>query len=614
MIYVKNSTACFVVLMMILVAVLSLLPQVCLSFQPKVSTTFSSSRNTNDKQRRRRTTTNSILSQLYDKNNDNYNERSGCHGNIFDQWYHDNTFLVDKIIHQAATIATASAIMMMGPTILPVFADTIASTPPQQQQSLLLQEVSPVLSESKKDNLITKQNQRGESSVVKEVWNLLDKYYIDRSFNKLDWNTVRNEALIKAEKFNFDNDNDKSMKIIYDMVGSLNDKYTRVLDVDQYAAIQKYDLIGVGVTLMPNSQKDIIVGAPPIAKSAGDNAGLKVGDFVTAVDGVQTRGRNAFDIIDQISENPDSKTITFSIVRNARDGSGDDSTTTTTTTTQTTSTSTTTTTDTTIAVGDDPNSSPSSQQTLNFDVTMNRQTMEVKDPVQYKISETRNDGTKVGYVRVSEFNTLVNSSLQKAMTELNKQGANAYVMDLRGNTGGAFQSAVEISGLFLRDRVATYVVDSYQVELPFRTPKAQDLIIKPETPMVIWLDGLSASASEVLAGSLHDNCRAVTMGDKSYGKGLIQAVYGLKNGAGLVVTVARYVTPNGNEIQGVGITPDILPLGKNMPAPVFVPILSTDTSKVDFNDVAQRLNSKMCHIPEDRVVTTVTTATKTVTN
>jgi len=200
------------------------------------------------------------------------------------------------------------------------------------------------------------------------------------------------------------------------------------------------------------------------------------------------------------------------------------------------------------------------------------------------------------------------------MSELNKQGANAYVLDLRGNTGGAFQSAVEISGLFLRDRVATYVVDSYQVELPFRTPKVQDLIIKPETPMVIWLDGLSASASEVLAGSLHDNCRAVTMGDKSYGKGLIQAVYGLKNGAGLVVTVARYVTPNGNEIQGVGITLDILPLGKNMPAPVFVPILSTDTSKVDFNDVAQRLNSKVCHIPEDRVVTTTTTASKTVTN
>lgn len=195
---------------------------------------------------------------------------------------------------------------------------------------------------------------------------------------------------------------------------------------------------------------------------------------------------------------------------------------------------------------------------------------------------------------------MVNPSLQRALSELNKQGANAYVMDLRGNTGGAFQSAIEISGLFLRDRVATYVVDSNQVELPFRTPKLQDLLINPEAPLVVWIDGLSASASEVLAGSLHDNCRAVTMGNTSFGKGLIQAVYGLKNGAGLVVTVAKYITPSGSEIQGRGITPDILPQGRNMPAPIFVPGLSTDTSKVDFKDVAQRLSPKMCTVPEDR--------------
>lgn len=209
--------------------------------------------------------------------------------------------------------------------------------------------------------------------------------------------------------------------------------------------------------------------------------------------------------------------------------------------------------------------------------------------------------TAVGYVRVSEFNSLVNSSLQRALSELKKQGANAYVMDLRGNTGGAFQSAIEISGLFLQDKVATYVVDSNQVELPFRTPKLQELSIDPEAPLVVWIDGLSASASEVLAGSLHDNCRAVTMGNKSFGKGLIQAVYGLKNGAGLVVTVAKYITPSGSEIQGLGITPDILPQGKNMPAPVFVPGLSTDTSKVDFKDIAKRLSPEMCSVPDDRV-------------
>ncbi|KAL3921399.1 MAG: hypothetical protein SGARI_006694 [Bacillariaceae sp.] len=212
--------------------------------------------------------------------------------------------------------------------------------------------------------------------------------------------------------------------------------------------------------------------------------------------------------------------------------------------------------------------------------------MKVKDPVQYKLSETRKDGTRVGYIRISEFNSLVNSKLQVALQELlQKENANALVLDLRANTGGAFQSAVEISGMFLRDRVSTYV-DLFSVD--------------SNIPLVIWLDGMSASASEVLAGSLHDNCRAVTMGDSnSFGKGLIQAVYGLKNGAGLVVTVARYVTPGGTEIQGKGIVPDI---SGSMPmAPVFVPGLGSDTSKVDFNDIAKRLDPSMCTVPEDRV-------------
>lgn len=350
------------------------------------------------------------------------------------------------------------------------------------------------------------------------------------------------------------------MKLVTEMVKSLGDKYTRMLDTQQYAAIQKFDLIGVGVTLMPNAQKDIIVGAPPIEGSPADKAGLKTGDFITAVNGRPTKARTAFDIIDQISEVPDARTVTFSVRRQGEN--------------------------------DLPGEGPV------FDVTMERQNfMQVKDPVQYKLSEQRKDGTNVGYIRISEFNSLVNSKLQDALRDLKRQGANAFVLDLRSNTGGAFQSAVEISGFFFEDRVATYVVDSNHVELPFRAPKGK-MAIALDAPLVVWLDGMSASASEVLAGSLHDNCRAVTMGDKSFGKGLIQAVYGLKNGAGLVLTVARYVTPGGSEIQGIGITPDI---AGNVPAPVVVPVLSSDTSKVDFSDISKRLQPSACKVPEEHL-------------
>ena len=355
-------------------------------------------------------------------------------------------------------------------------------------------------------------------------------------------------------------DNEKSMELSKEMVKSLGDKYSRMLDQEKYAAIQKYDLIGVGVTLMPDAQKKIIVGGPPIEGSPSAKAGLRAGDFVTAINGLSTDNRNAFDIIDQISENPTAKTITFSVRRQGE------------------------------------NDLPG--EGMSFDVTMERlNAMEIKDPIQYKISETRSDGTVVGYIRLSEFNSLVKGRLNDALTDLKNQGANAFVLDLRMNGGGAFQSAVEVSSFFLDNRVATYVVDSNAVELPFRTASDR-LLIDSTYPLVVWIDGTTASASEVLAGSLHDNCRAVTMGSQSFGKGLIQAVYGLKNGAGLVLTVARYVTPAGTDIQGVGITPDIQ---GNVPPPPLIPVLSTDTSKVNFQDISKRLEPSMCKLPDDRV-------------
>jgi carboxyl-terminal processing protease len=386
-------------------------------------------------------------------------------------------------------------------------------------------------------------------SVVDEVWTLVNKYYIDRTFNGQDWDQIHNQY----SAMDTTNDKDKSLKLVTEMVKTLGDKYSRVLDPQQYTAIQKYDLIGIGATLMPNENKDIIVGAPPVAGSASDQAGLKVGDCIDAINGIPTKGRTAFDIIDQISENPNAKTVTMTVRTQG----------------------------------------PNDAQGITKDLVMERRFQEIRDPVMYQVTERRKDGTVVGYIRIAEFNSLVKARLEDAIASLEKAGANAYVLDLRGNPGGAFQSAVEISSLFVENRVATYVVDSNNVQMPFRTATGR-VIMRPDEPMAIWVDGGSASASEVLTGSLHDNCRAVVMGEKSFGKGLIQAVYGLKTGAGLVLTVAKYVTPNGTEIQGIGISPDV-----NGGVP-FQPIIGLfpDTSKVDFREVATRLRPEMCKVPD----------------
>lgn len=394
--------------------------------------------------------------------------------------------------------------------------------------------------------------------VVDETWNLVNKYYIDSTYNHQDWNKVREKyRALARQQSRTDNVDDTttssvSIKLITEMVNSLGDKYSRVLDPAAYAAIQKYDLIGVGVTLMPNEQKEIVVGAPPIAGSGADQANLEMGDKVIAINGIPTKGRTAFDIIDQISENPNAETVTMSVVKK-----------------------------------DAPPDTPAVQH------TMTRQFQQVTNPIRYKISERRNDGTVVGFIKILEFNSLVKPKLEDALRKLQAEGANAFVLDLRQNTGGAFQSAVEISSLFLNNRVATFVVDNTDKELPFRTASNQ-VMVDPAAPVVMWLDGRSASASEVLAGSLHDNCRAVIMGDKSFGKGLIQAVYGLKNGAGLVLTVAKYVTPNGHSIHGIGITPD---LSGGVPLPI--PGIYTDTSKIDFGVIKSRLDPAVCPVPSE---------------
>jgi len=429
------------------------------------------------------------------------------------------------------------------PTMMfPAFAD---------EQVVVAETAKPMVASATPEGEIatTKAKPAPPQTVIEEAASLVNKYYLEREFNGQNWDQVTNKYL-DLDKKN-DGSGDKSMKLLTEMIQTLGDKYSRVLSPDAYAAIQKFDLIGIGATLMPNEAKQIIVGSPPVPGSAAAKAGLKIGDVIEGVNGVTTKGKTAFDIIDQIQDKPDAKTITMTVRT--------------------------------------PGSDDLQGEGNTRDIVMNRQSQKVNDPVIYKLSEKRDDGRVVGYIRIAEFNSLVKDKLEVAIRDLEGKGANAFVLDLRGNPGGAFQSAVEISSLFFENKVATYVVDSNVENVPFRVPPGR-VVVPADDPIAIWVDSKSASAAEVLAGSLHDNCRGVVMGSSnSYGKGMIQAVYGLKNGAGLVLTVAKYVTPNGTEIQGKGIAPDI---NQALPNPFLQP---ADTTAVDFDDITKRL--EMCVPP-----------------
>ena len=184
-----------------------------------------------------------------------------------------------------------------------------------------------------------------KEAALEEIWQLADKYYLDRNFNNQNWNDVKEKYLAKLGS---SNDEEQDMKLSTEMIATLGDKYSRVLNKQAYSDIQKYDLIGVGATLMPDSNKNIMVGAPPVKGSAAYKAGIEYGDIITAVDGKKTAGRSSFDIIDQINDDPNKKVLTFSVYRPETD--------------------------------------------ISFDVTLPRVFQQVRNPVSYAVSEKRDDG------------------------------------------------------------------------------------------------------------------------------------------------------------------------------------------------------------------------------
>ena len=210
-------------------------------------------------------------------------------------------------------------------------------------------------------------------------------------------------------------------------------------------------------------------------------------------------------------------------------------------------------------------------------ITLTRTTQKANDPVTFE-SQILKNGKKIGYIKLSEFNAEAVPGVRKAIGELEKENIEAVVLDLRGNTGGGFQFALNIGGMFMDSKTMAIAKGRGSEQTPFMTSYPEGVICKK--PLVLLTDSLSASASEVLSGGLHDNCRAVLAGEKTFGKGKIQAVFGLADGGGLTMTVAQYVTPKGTIIQSKGLQPD-LPV--SILNPYINVVLGPTTIKPDLN-------------------------------
>ncbi|GAB4831566.1 Carboxyl-terminal-processing peptidase 1, chloroplastic [Ancistrocladus abbreviatus] len=176
-----------------------------------------------------------------------------------------------------------------------------------------------------------------------------------------------------------------------------------------------------------------------------------------------------------------------------------------------------------------------------------------RTPVFYRL-EQKDDATSVGYMHLKEFNALARKDLVTAIKRLKDLGASYFILDLRDNFGGLVQAGIEVAKLFLdKEDTVIYTVG--------RDPQSEKAIMAETEPLVtdpviVLVNHNTASASEIVATALHDNCRAILVGEKTYGKGLIQSVFELRDGSGVIVTVGKYVTPHHKDINGNGIEPD----------------------------------------------------------
>jgi carboxyl-terminal processing protease len=264
--------------------------------------------------------------------------------------------------------------------------------------------------------------------------------------------------------------------------------------------------LGIEVT----QENGFIKVVSPIDDTPADNAGIEAGDFITKVDGESTLGKTLDEAVDKM-RGPVGSEIIITVVREGVD---------------------------------EP-----------FDVSI------IRDTIEIKAVKARSEGKTV-VLRVSSFTSKTYPNLKESLEkEINAAGGleyiNGVVVDLRNNPGGLLNQAIRVSDAFLEsgEIVSTRGRGARDAERYNATPGD----LTNGKPIVVLINGGSASASEIVAGALQDHHRAIIVGTKSFGKGSVQTIIPLSSdGAAMRLTTARYYTPSGRSIQSLGVSPDIL--------------------------------------------------------
>jgi len=335
-------------------------------------------------------------------------------------------------------------------------------------------------------------------SLYDEVWRLVFSKYVDQSNNGQLWQKWRHkyDAYIQTDA--------DAYVAIDTMLASLNDPYTRFLPPNEFAeegSAISGTLKGIGVQISVKDGKLLVIS--PIEDTPAAKAGLKENDYIVEIDGKSTKGMTVKDAADNIRG--EEGTIVTLLIRRAN--------------------------------VDKIYKIPRAEIKLK--------SISTNPPLKFALN------SNVGYIRLSTFmNKGASVEFENALQKLNTKSG--YIIDLRSNPGGLLANAIFISDMLLNGGTIVSTVDRDGYKEDTKASKK----VYTTKPIVVLINGGSASASEILSGALKDNGRATLVGEKTFGKGLVQEINKLQGGSGLNITTQKYLTPNGTDINKKGITPD----------------------------------------------------------
>ncbi|MBE9030992.1 PDZ domain-containing protein [filamentous cyanobacterium LEGE 11480] len=340
--------------------------------------------------------------------------------------------------------------------------------------------------------------------VVDEVWNIVQSQYVDATFNQTDWVAVRKDFL--GRKYT---NRKAAYEASREMLKKLNDPYTRFMDPDEYSNMKidtTGELSGVGIQLAVDDKTKELTVVAPIEDSPAFRAGIQAKDVIIKIDNESTKGMDDKRAVQLIRGEVGSQ-VTLTVRRDKKE--------------------------------------------LAFPITRDR--IEIH-PVKYRVQKAK--GQNVGYIRLVQFSQPAIGEMEDAIRDLEKQDIQGYVLDLRSNPGGLLNASIDIARMFM-DKGTIVSTVTRRGDQARKTANNSALTRKP---MVVLVDGGSASASEILSGALQDNSRSKVIGTKTFGKGLVQAVLPLRSDneqSAMAVTIAKYLTPSGRDINKLGIEPDV---------------------------------------------------------